>query len=81
MNDRDAILSSFGQSNSLIGDGQISTIDDNGPSFEYDPELPKLKKLSVSIKPKTNGPNVSMILVSVKFLVIFFYKLTPMSLK
>ena len=63
MNGRDAKLSSFDQSHSLIRDGQTFTIDDNGPSFEYDPELPKLNKFSVSVKPKTNGPNVLTIII------------------
>ncbi|RGB28937.1 hypothetical protein C1646_672845 [Rhizophagus diaphanus] len=55
VNGHDAKL---GQSHSLIGDDQTFAIDDIGPSFEYDPELPKLNKFSVSVKSKTNGPNV-----------------------
>lgn len=60
MNGHDAKL---GQSHSLIGDDQTFTIDDIGPSFEYDPELPKLNKFSVSVKSKTNGPNVSTLII------------------
>jgi hypothetical protein len=64
VNGRDAKLSSsFGPSHSLIEDDQTFTIDDNGTSFEYDPELPKLNKFSVSVKSKTNGPNVLILII------------------
>jgi len=56
---------SFDQSHSPNRDEQQtpafsneSTINNNGPSFEYDPKLPKLNKFSVSVKSRISGSNV-----------------------